>query len=171
MLRHLLNKRTIATAGAALILVGAAATVGAAGGVSDVAGNVEDVLDALHITDRTSVVAGEHIDAIEQPDVAGGQPDGLGPPDVLGPSTSVDVCHAPPGNPDNVHTISVGEGAFEEHVAHDDSDAACAESGSPEPPDGLGPSTSVDVCHAPPGNPDNAHTISEIGRASGRERE
>ena len=160
MLRQLLSKRTIAVAGAAIILVGAAATVGAAGGVSEVAGNVEDVLDALQITDRTPVVANEHIDAIEQPDIAGGQPDGLGPPDALGPSTSVEVCHAPPGNPDNLHTISVGEGESEEHLAHDDSDGACAESGAPGPPDALGPSASVEVCHAPPGNPDNARTIS-----------
>ncbi len=132
MLRQLLQKRTIAVAGAAVILMGAAATVGAAGGVSDVAGNVDDVLAALQITDRSS---------------------------------TIDLCHVPSDNPDNAHTISIGESALEDHLAHGDIEGACAEPGSPGPPDGLGPSTSVEVCHAPPDNPDNAHTIS-VGEAA-----
>ena len=159
MLR-LLNKRAIAVAGAALILVGAAATVGAAGGVSNVAGNVENVLDALQIIDRTPDVADGDNDAIEQPDVAGGSPDGHGPPDGVGPDAKDEVCHAPPDNLDNAHTISVPENALQEHLDHGDSEGACADDGPPGPPDGVGPFAKVDVCHVPDDNPDNAHTIS-----------
>ena len=95
MLIRLFRSRAVAVAGAAVILVGAVATVGAAGGVSDVAGNVDDVLAALQITDRM-------------------------------PSAKADVCHVPSDNPDNAHTISVGEGGLDEHLAHGDSEGACA---------------------------------------------
>ncbi len=72
----------------------------------------------------------------------------------------VDVCHVPPGNPDNAHTISVSEDAFEAHLAHGDTEGPCASDGSPGAPNGDGPSAKVDVCHVPPGNPERAHTIS-----------
>ena len=67
--RQLFQKRTLVAGGAAVLLLGAAATVGASGGVSDVAGNVEDVLEALQIMDKGP-------DA-EHPDVSGGQEEGL----------------------------------------------------------------------------------------------
>jgi hypothetical protein len=36
------------------------------------------------------------------------------------------VCHAPPGNPANAHTISVGSrAAVDAHLAHGDSEGAC----------------------------------------------
>jgi hypothetical protein len=75
-MRRLLQKKTVALAGAAALLVSATATVGAAGGVSEVAGNVQDVLAALSVTDRTPAEADIHIDAIEQPEPQG---DGAGP--------------------------------------------------------------------------------------------
>jgi hypothetical protein len=37
------------------------------------------------------------------------------------------ICHIPPGNPDNAHTISVDESAVEAHLAHGDSLGECAE--------------------------------------------
>ena len=156
IMRKMLQMRTLAALGAAVVLVAGAATVGASGGVSDAAGNVGDVLAALNIIDKTPDEAPGHItDAMDQPDVAGGPPDGLGP------STSIEVCHVPSDNPDNAHTISVGgEDALNEHLAHGDSEGPCAESGSPAPPDGVGASAKVDVCHVPSDNPDNAHTIS-----------
>jgi len=39
--------------------------------------------------------------------------------------TKVDVCHIPPGNPDNAHTISVGARAVPAHLAHGDTLGAC----------------------------------------------
>lgn len=39
--------------------------------------------------------------------------------------TKVTICHIPPGNPDNAHTISVGESAVDAHVAHGDTLGAC----------------------------------------------
>ena len=35
----------------------------------------------------------------------------------------VSVCHVPPGNPTNVHTISIGEAAISAHLAHGDEPA------------------------------------------------
>ena len=39
------------------------------------------------------------------------------------------ICHVPPGNPSNAHTISVSESAVPAHLAHGDSIGACAPSG------------------------------------------
>ena len=78
-------------------------------------------------------------------------------PTAEGPSDSVDVCHKPPGDPDNAHTISIGESALEAHLAHGDDAETCTSNGTPESPEGVG---LVDVCHIPPDNLDNAHTIS-----------
>ena len=67
--KRLLNTRTLVAAGAAVLLLGAAATVGASGGVSEVAGSVNDVLAALRITDKGPDGEG--------PEIAGGQEEGL----------------------------------------------------------------------------------------------
>src|SRR5689334_532336 len=37
----------------------------------------------------------------------------------------VTLCHYPPGNPANYHTISVGEAAVSAHVGHGDEIGAC----------------------------------------------
>lgn len=37
----------------------------------------------------------------------------------------VDVCHIPPGNPDNFHTIRISEKALDKHMAHGDLAGAC----------------------------------------------
>jgi len=36
------------------------------------------------------------------------------------PEQKILICHFPPGNPDNLHTLSVGESAVLAHVAHGD---------------------------------------------------
>ena len=41
------------------------------------------------------------------------------------PAAKVQVCHIPPGNPDNFHTITISENAFAAHLAHGDSAGAC----------------------------------------------
>jgi hypothetical protein len=37
----------------------------------------------------------------------------------------VDVCHIPPGNPDNAHTINVSVNAVPAHLAHGDFVGSC----------------------------------------------
>jgi hypothetical protein len=67
------------------------------------------------------------------------------------------VCHIPPGNPDNAHTIVVDDSAVPAHLAHGDTLGPCPE--EPGPPDDQY-EEKVLICHIPPGNPENAHTIS-----------
>ncbi len=42
----------------------------------------------------------------------------------------VTICHRPPGNPENEHTITVGAPAVPAHLAHGDSIGQC---GAPPP--------------------------------------
>lgn len=89
------------------------------------------------------------------------------------------VCHIPPGNPGNAHTIHVGNAAVDAHLAHGDSLGACMGTDTtPKVSDCKGKghggrsiqnvikregrSWKAVVCHIPPGNPENAHTI-EVG--------
>jgi hypothetical protein len=39
----------------------------------------------------------------------------------------VDICHIPPGNPANMHVITVGSPAIKAHLAHGDNLGACPE--------------------------------------------
>ena len=48
----------------------------------------------------------------------------------------VTLCHAPPGNPENLQTLSVAEGAVAAHLAHGDLLGACP---VVEPPDSVKP--------------------------------
>ena len=181
IMRKILQRRTLAAFGAAVVLVAAAATVGAAGGVGHITSSAGDVLGALQITHRIPKVDICHVPddnsgnahtisvgegALEE-HVAHGDSEGAcaddpspGSPDGVGPSAQVDICHVPDDNSGNAHTISVGEGALEEHVAHGDSEGACADDPSPGSPDGVGPSAQVDICHVPDDNPDHPRTIS-----------
>ena len=49
---------------------------------------------------------------------ATGQATGKGDPD--GKGDKVTICHVPPGNPANAHTITVGAAALKAHLAHGD---------------------------------------------------
>lgn len=40
-------------------------------------------------------------------------------------SNKVTICHKPPGNPDNSHTITVGENAVDAHLDHGDHEGSC----------------------------------------------
>ncbi len=44
---------------------------------------------------------------------------------AFGGKAKVDVCHIPPGNPENFHTISVSEKAVDAHMRHGDLEGAC----------------------------------------------
>ncbi len=47
-------------------------------------------------------------------------------------SKKIDICHMPPGNPDNAHTISVSVNALRAHLAHGDYLDDCGENGEDE---------------------------------------
>jgi hypothetical protein len=51
------------------------------------------------------------------------------------PSGKVTICHIPPGNPANAHTIDVGAPAVRAHLAHGDYCGPChgSDGGAPEP--------------------------------------
>lgn len=55
----------------------------------------------------------------------------------------VDVCHIPPGNPDNAHTITISIDALETHLDHGDSIGACEAAQAP------GASTTACICPRP----------------------
>jgi hypothetical protein len=50
--------------------------------------------------------------------------------------SKVTICHRPPGNPANEHTITIGEPAVDAHLAHGDVVGACANGNGP--PNGNG---------------------------------
>ena len=58
---------------------------------------------------------------IEQPSVAGEELDSQ----AAGGVDKVTICHIPPGNPENQHTIIVGAPAVPAHLAHGDHVGAC----------------------------------------------
>jgi len=47
-------------------------------------------------------------------------------------SKKIEICHVPPGNPDNVHTLSISVNAMRAHLAHGDYIDECAENGDDE---------------------------------------
>jgi len=46
-------------------------------------------------------------------------------PAAVAQTAKVDVCHIPPGNPDNAHTITISEKAVSAHLDHGDHLGAC----------------------------------------------
>ncbi|MDO8519030.1 MAG: hypothetical protein Q7T11_02575, partial [Deltaproteobacteria bacterium] len=90
------------------------------------------------------------------------------------PSHKIAICHIPPGNPENAQSICVDISATNEsnkHFKHGDEEgycakATCADECPSDLPEGVesgepfcDPSHKIAICHIPPGNPDNAHTI------------
>jgi len=78
----------------------------------------------------------------------------------------VTICHIPPGNPENAHTIVVGGSAVAAHLAHGDFEGECDgdEGATDDDLDDDGEADDADdvkvlVCHFPPGNPENPKTI------------
>jgi len=49
----------------------------------------------------------------------------FGAPAVFAGAAKVEVCHVPPDNPDNFHTITISENALAAHLAHGDIEGAC----------------------------------------------
>ena len=46
-------------------------------------------------------------------------------PGIAVAAPKVEVCHFPPGNPDNFHTIRISANALSVHLAHGDTNGAC----------------------------------------------
>ena len=46
-------------------------------------------------------------------------------PGALAQEAKVDVCHIPPGNPENAHTITISENALAAHLEHGDNIGPC----------------------------------------------
>jgi hypothetical protein len=69
-----------------------------------------------------------------------GPPEEENPPEPPGQESQVTICHIPPGNPANAHTITVGASAVPAHLAHGDTLGACqkANGGKPDNPGGQG---------------------------------
>jgi hypothetical protein len=68
-----------------------------------------------------------------------------------GAASKVAICHVPPGNPANAHTIVVGEEAVQAHLAHGDTGGTCpaSEQGGPLPPVTITPTPDA-VSPSPP---------------------
>ena len=49
----------------------------------------------------------------------------LATPALAARAPKVEICHIPPGNPENFHTITISENAVEAHLAHGDLAGAC----------------------------------------------
>ena len=47
-------------------------------------------------------------------------------------SKKIEICHVPPGNPDNAHTLSISVNAMRAHLAHGDYMDECTENGDDE---------------------------------------
>lgn len=81
------------------------------------------------------------------------------PEPVVVETGQVAMCHIPPGNPDAAETIIVDASAVEAHLAHGDTEGACPGDEDiiiePPPP----PEEMMTICHVPPGNPENAQTL------------
>jgi hypothetical protein len=56
---------------------------------------------------------------------AGRHGNALGEDDGDGDGGKVEICHVPPGNPDNSHTIEIGAPAVDAHLGHGDTMGAC----------------------------------------------
>ena len=59
-----------------------------------------------------------------------------------GHEKKIDVCHIPPGNPDNAHTINISDSAWPAHQMHGDYLGECGEDSASE----------VQYCTAPDGS-------------------
>lgn len=76
------------------------------------------------------------------------------------------ICHVPPGNPDNAHTIEVSENAVDAHLAHGDYLGACTTGGGTtvDEPEATVPDsepTTPGTTNKPPATPPDATTPEE----------
>ena len=71
-------------------------------------------------------------------------------PDAIAKNAKVEVCHIPPGNPDNAHTITISENALQAHLDHGDHVGACESDPPPADVRESGPrADSACICPRP----------------------
>ncbi|MFI0415155.1 MAG: hypothetical protein ACH255_13570 [Candidatus Thiodiazotropha sp.] len=70
----------------------------------------------------------------------------------------VDICHIPPGNPSNAHTINVSKNAVPAHLAHGDKIGACSTSGN------SGRGNTFTICDGRSGENGSKVTVNLSGR-------
>jgi hypothetical protein len=102
--------------------------------------NAKTQLDA---TGQVGPGAGGQVAAATQPAAPNGAGGGLASVADAASAPKVTICHIPPGNPSNMHTIEVGASAVPAHLAHGDSLGECCPENdeeviSPGCPDGKG---------------------------------
>ncbi|MDH5379688.1 MAG: gliding motility-associated C-terminal domain-containing protein [Cyclobacteriaceae bacterium] len=68
-----------------------------------------------------------------------------------GDKNKITICHYPPGNPENVQTITIDKSAWAAHQDHGDSKGDCDKKKNKD--------HKISICHYPPGNPENVQTI------------
>ncbi len=97
-------------------------------------------------------------------------------PALAGKPPKVEVCHVPPGNPGNFHTITVNVNAVDAHLGHGDLLGACADScetlcddGDPCTVDACDPGTEQCAASHPPVNCDDGSlcTVDSCDSATG----
>ena len=71
---------------------------------------------------------------------------GFHAPLALAQGAKVDVCHIPPGNPDNAHTITISENAVSAHLDHGDHLGACDPAETVDVGESGVPSRSACIC-------------------------
>lgn len=79
-------------------------------------------------------------------------------------SSKVTICHIPPGNPENAHTITVSESAVAAHTAHGDSLGGCDSGGSSSTAHSA--SASYVICDDRVGETGRRVSVSLLGRLS-----
>ncbi len=84
----------------------------------------------------------------------------------------ITICHVPPGNPSNSHTIYIPSQALDAHMNHGDYAGECKSSNQEQSKNQQSKDKSssnnyakppsknkITICHNPSGNPKNAHTM------------
>lgn len=74
----------------------------------------------------------------------------------------VTICHIPPGNPANAHSITVSDSALPAHLAHGDSVGDCGGGGSDSEGSPTGPTFAI--CDDREGETGRSVGISLVGR-------
>ena len=70
-------------------------------------------------------------------------------PVAIAGAAKVDVCHIPPGNPDNAHTITISENAVSAHLDHGDHLGACESAQTDQEPEPRPEPESQSACTCP----------------------